>query len=99
MQIRRALATDRDALYDICVRTADFGRDGRHLYEDHELPGHMWAGAYLALEPRLAFVVADDDGVAGYVIGARHLRVRTAPRAGLVASAAKSLPESNRYSS
>ena len=70
MQIRQALATDRSALYDICVRTADFGNDGRHLYEDHELPGHMWAGAYLALEPRLAFVVADDDGVAGYVIGA-----------------------------
>lgn len=70
MQIRPALATDRAAIYDICVRTADFGNDGRHLYEDHELPGHMWAGAYLALEPRLAFVVADIDGVAGYVIGA-----------------------------
>jgi len=70
MQIRLARVTDRDALYDICVRTADFGNDGRHLFEDHDLPGHMWAGAYLAVEPRLAFVVADNEGVAGYVIGA-----------------------------
>ena len=57
-------------MYDICLLTSDAGADGRHLYDDHELPGHMWAGAYLALEPRLAFVLEDDVGLAGYVIGA-----------------------------
>jgi ribosomal protein S18 acetylase RimI-like enzyme len=61
-------------MYDVCVRTADAGGDGRHLYEDHELPGHMWTGAYLALEPDLAFVLEDDDGVAGYIIGALDTR-------------------------
>ena len=59
-------------MYDICVRTADSGSDGRHLYADHDLPGHMWTGAYLALEPDLAFVLDEPErlDVAGYVIGA-----------------------------
>lgn len=61
-------------MYEICLCTADAGRDGRHLYEDPELPGHMWTGAYLALEPDLAFVLEDDEGVAGYVIGTADTR-------------------------
>ena len=70
MEIRSAGPHDRDALYDICIRTADAGGDGCHLYADHELPGHMWAGAYLALQPELAFVIDDRDGPAGYILGA-----------------------------
>ena len=70
MVIRRARVDDRDALYEICLRTADAGADGTHLYHDPELPGQMWVGAYLALQPDLAFVYEDAAGVAGYVIGA-----------------------------
>ncbi|MUH52627.1 MAG: GNAT family N-acetyltransferase, partial [Actinobacteria bacterium] len=32
MEIRSAGPHDRDALYDICIRTADAGGDGCHLY-------------------------------------------------------------------
>lgn len=70
MVIRQARPSDRDALYEICLRTADAGADGSHLYDDLELPGQMWAGAYLALQPDLAFVYEDGSGTAGYVLGA-----------------------------
>ena len=74
MLIRQALADDRDALYDICVRTADSGGDARPLYRNHELLGELWVGPYLALAPGLAFVAEDGDGVVGYVLGAEDTR-------------------------
>ncbi len=73
MLIRHALPDDRDALYDICVRTADSGGDARPLYRNHELLGEVWVGPYLALEPGLAFV-AEDGEVVGYVLGAEDTR-------------------------
>ena len=69
--IRNVRADDRDAVYDICLRTADAGDDGTHLYSDPLPPGHVWAGAYVALEPEHGFVVVGDDGEAiGYILGA-----------------------------
>jgi ribosomal protein S18 acetylase RimI-like enzyme len=68
--IRRATPDDREAVYSICLRTGDGGADATALYRDPDLLGHVWAGAYLALEPDLAFVVEDDAGPAGYVLGA-----------------------------
>jgi ribosomal protein S18 acetylase RimI-like enzyme len=68
--VRQATEADRDALYDICVRTGDAGRDARHLLTEHRLYGHLWAGQYLTFAPDFA-IVADRDGeVAGYVLGA-----------------------------
>jgi ribosomal protein S18 acetylase RimI-like enzyme len=72
--IRNVHAGDRDAVYDICLRTADAGADGTHLYSDPLLPGHVWAGAYVALEPEHGFVVVDDDRPVGYVLGALDSR-------------------------
>ncbi len=72
--IRNVDAGDVDAVYDICLRTADAGDDGTHLYADPLLPGHVWAGAYVALEPEHGFVVVDDDRVVGYVLGALDSR-------------------------
>ncbi len=70
--IRSVRATDRDAVYEICLRTADAGEDGSHLYSDLELPGHIWAGPYVALEPEHGFVVVDDaDQAIGYILAAR----------------------------
>lgn len=69
--IRHVRADDRNALYDICLRTADLGGDATHLYNDPALPGHVWAGPYLAHQPEYGFVVVDDaDAPIGYAIGA-----------------------------
>ena len=74
MEIRPAAADDRDALYDICVRTGNAGDDARPLYRNHELLGEIWTGPYLELQPDLAFVAEDDAVVVGYVLGAADTR-------------------------
>lgn len=72
MTIRPARPSDRPALYDICLRTGDLGGDATGLYRDPALLAEVYVGPYLALEPGLAFVVADDaDRPGGYVLGAR----------------------------
>jgi ribosomal protein S18 acetylase RimI-like enzyme len=73
-RIRNVRASDRDAVYDVCVRTADAGDDGTRLYADPLLPGHVWAGAYVALEPEHGFVVDDGERVIGYILGALDSR-------------------------
>ncbi|GAB3432343.1 GNAT family N-acetyltransferase [Actinophytocola sediminis] len=73
-EIRRFRPDDKLAMYDICLRTGDHGADATGLYADSALIGQVYVGPYLALAPRLAFVAADEDGVAGYVIGAEDTR-------------------------
>ncbi|MFF6907180.1 GNAT family N-acetyltransferase [Streptomyces sp. NPDC012389] len=60
---------DRDALFDICVRTGHEGGDSRHLYPDPELLPNIFAAPYVVLEPELAFVVEDDGRAVGYIVG------------------------------
>ncbi|MFE6970525.1 GNAT family N-acetyltransferase [Isoptericola sp. NPDC057653] len=61
--------SDRDALYDVCLRTGDSGDDATGQYEDGALLGHVYLGAYLALEPDLARVLRRADGTAvGYCV-------------------------------
>jgi ribosomal protein S18 acetylase RimI-like enzyme len=73
--IRGVRAGDRDAVYDICLRTADAGDDGTHLYSDPLLPGHIWAGPYVAFEPAHGVVVVDgDDRAIGYALAASDSR-------------------------
>jgi ribosomal protein S18 acetylase RimI-like enzyme len=69
--IRPARPDDRDALYDICVRTADSGGDARGQWSTDDLMPDLFAGPYLALEPSLAFVADDGGTTVGYVVGAR----------------------------
>lgn len=69
-RIRRAEPGDIDALYEICLRTADSGVDASTLYSDPRLPGYIWAAAYGALEPDFAFVLGDGQRRLGYVIAA-----------------------------
>lgn len=68
--IRPYEARDLDALYDVCVRTAADGGDLTDAIGDPSLPGHVYAAPYGVLEPEMAFVVEDADGVGGYVVGA-----------------------------
>ena len=60
---------DRDALFDICVRTAHQGGDSRHRYPDLELLPSIFAAPYAYLEPELAFVVDDGERAVGYIVG------------------------------
>ena len=70
-EIRALRREDRDALYAICLKTGDAGQDATALYRDPELLGHLYAGPYAALEPESAFVLEDDAGIGGYIVGAR----------------------------
>lgn len=76
--IRPARTTDPAEvarLYDVCVRTGAAGGDATDLYANPLLLPEVYLGAYLALEPGLAFVLADDDDRAvGYVVGAADTR-------------------------
>lgn len=67
--IRAYAPTDRDAVYDICVRTAERGGDARGLYCSDDLMPDVFAGPYVHLEPELAFVLDDGTRPVGYVIG------------------------------
>ncbi len=76
--IRAYRDADRADVYDVCVRTAAAGGDARGRYVSDDLPGDIWAGPYLELEPELAFVVAVPDRggkrVAGYILGTADTR-------------------------
>ncbi|MDI5973300.1 GNAT family N-acetyltransferase [Streptomyces sp. SL13] len=60
---------DREALFDICVRTGHDGGDSRGIYPDLELLPSIFAAPYAVLEPELAFVVADGGRAVGYIVG------------------------------
>lgn len=66
--IRTAEDRDRDALYDVCLRCGDAGKDATGLLDDPELLGAVYVGPYLALEPATCLTL-DLDGPAGYALG------------------------------
>jgi ribosomal protein S18 acetylase RimI-like enzyme len=68
--IRRCETRDVDAAYDVCLRTGDNGEDASHAFDDPKALGHIYVGPYLKLEPQLAFVLEDQQGVCGYALGA-----------------------------
>ena len=69
VRIRRYQASDHDALYRICLQTADNGQDATAMFRDPELPGHLYVGPYVTVAPSLAFVAEDSAGVGGYIVG------------------------------
>ncbi|SDN54692.1 GNAT family N-acetyltransferase [Allokutzneria albata] len=69
MTIRPYRPSDFEAVYLICKATADAGAPMTGL-PDPDIVGHCFAGPYVTFEPELAFVLEDDQGVAGYVIAA-----------------------------
>ncbi len=73
--IRPYQTKDLDAVYDICLKTGDAGQDATHLYQDPKVLGHMFAGPYVTLEPELTFVLEDEAGVCGYVLGVLDTQV------------------------
>jgi ribosomal protein S18 acetylase RimI-like enzyme len=69
LAIRPFRSADLDAFYAISLATGHEGGDASHLYSDHKLIGHIYSAPYALLEPRLALVVEDDEGVAGFAVG------------------------------
>jgi len=67
---------DRDAVAEICLRTAAGGGDATGVYSDDSLMPEVFALPYVTYEPELAFVVDDgDEGRAlGYIIGVADTR-------------------------
>jgi ribosomal protein S18 acetylase RimI-like enzyme len=69
-KIRGYRPSDLDAVYDICVRTADAGGDARGQFGDDRLVGDVFAAPYVTLEPDVARILDDGTGQAvGYIVG------------------------------
>lgn len=56
-------------MYRVCLLTGDAGTDATPVYRDPDLLGHVYAAPYPVADPTLTWVVTDDEGVAGYVVG------------------------------
>lgn len=69
-RLRPATPNDLPALYRVCLRTGDAGKDATFLQDDPDLLGEVFVGPYVMLEPDLAFTLEGPDGAAGYVLGA-----------------------------
>ncbi len=69
--IRSYHPSDFIALYQVCLRTADSGKDASHLHRDGELVGHIYVGPYVVYEPDLSFTLTNNGAPCGYVLGAR----------------------------
>ena len=67
--IRTFRAAALEALYAISLATGHEGGDASHLYRDCKLIGHIYSAPYALLEPGLALVAEDDEGVAGFAVG------------------------------
>ena len=67
--IRSFRSADLEALYAISLATGHEGGDASHLYRDRKLIGHIYSAPYALLEPGLALVAEDDEGVAGFAVG------------------------------
>ena len=70
LTLRPATLHDLPGVYRVCLETGDAGRDATALYRNPDLLGHVYVGPYVVGEPELATVVADRDGVAGYLLAA-----------------------------
>lgn len=65
---------DLETLYVIALKTGEAGRDATDLYRDPKLVGHIYAAPYGVLTPDTCFVAEDEEGVAGYIVGATDTR-------------------------
>ncbi len=65
---------DLEALYVIALRTGEAGQDASALYRDPKLVGHIYAAPYGVLSPHTCYVAEDEEGVAGYIVGAVDTR-------------------------
>lgn len=76
LAIRKATAADTDALFRVCLLTADAGKSAEGLHDFPELPGLIFAVPYLTRKATFAYVLEDEDTkeVVGYVVGSPDTR-------------------------
>jgi ribosomal protein S18 acetylase RimI-like enzyme len=67
--IRPFEAGDLDSLLAISLATGLAGGDASHLYDDPRMMGQIYSAPYALLDPGLALVIEDGQGVAGFVVG------------------------------
>lgn len=65
---------DLPGAYRVCLQTGDSGRDASTLYRNPDLLGHLYVGPYIVGQPDLALVVADAEGIAGYLLATEDTR-------------------------
>jgi len=68
--IRKAEPADLSGVRDVCLKTADAGKDGTALFEYPELLWAVYADPYLAYCPHICFVAVDGEGICGYTLAA-----------------------------
>ena len=73
-EIRPYQPGDLEDLYGIALATGEAGADATALYRNTRLVGDVFAAPYAVLYPATAFVLEDEAGVAGYVLGALDTR-------------------------
>ena len=67
--IRSYKSADTSAAYEICLKTGNSGQDATHLFSDPLVLGHIYVGPYMAFEPQSVFILEDDQGPCGYIMG------------------------------
>jgi len=73
--LRPARRDDLAGCFRVCLETGDHGADGTPFYtDDPDALARIYVGPYLELEPDLAFVLEDEQGVCGYVLAALDSR-------------------------
>jgi ribosomal protein S18 acetylase RimI-like enzyme len=67
--IRSYKSADTSAAYEICLKTGNSGQDATHLFSDPLVLGHIYVGPYMEFEPQSVFILEDDQGPCGYIMG------------------------------
>jgi len=74
LHLRRFQPADLPGIYGVCRRVDGAGRPSPLNCRNEDLIGHLYAGPYATADPRLAHVLADEYGIAGYVVATADAR-------------------------
>lgn len=68
--LRLAKLADLPALLEVCLKTADSGKDGSNLYNLKEIVGDIYVSPYVLHQPKFSYSLEVNNNVVGYVLGA-----------------------------